>query len=695
MYHYISFSIKGTPMNRSLSHLEFSMLAKKATRVCLYQEIPCSPHLLHEHFSKIMTLHTDAVLLESGSIDHHLSHYSFIACDSFAELMANQAIVTRRVGRLTEKIQTNPFDELRKMIYSLRCAYKKETFFSGSIIGSINYDAVRFIESIPDQHVDDYSQDMCFRFYRTTLRYNHHEKNLFIGLIVDINENNLDAIYHQGMEEINQLIQFLDKDSSLDTKINTQALLEEVKTDLSDEVFMSMVEKAKEHIKRGDIFQVVLSRKFSQSITVAPFQIYQVLRKRFPAPYHFYLPLNDTVIVGASPECLISVQEGEVTIHPIAGTRKRKLPDEDEAIANELLNDEKERAEHMMLVDLARNDLGRVAEPGSVKINELLKIKYFSHVIHLCSKVCARLKKNFDAIDALKATFPAGTLSGAPKIRAMEIIDSLESSRRGLYGGAICRFDYEGNLDSCIAIRMAMIKNGMATIRTGAGIVYDSNPKNEADETRHKAASILHAISLAHKNILNKPLVIIDNYDSFTYNLYQVISAYHPNIQVIRNDKITVEELIKLNPVGIILSPGPGRPEESKVCLAILKTIHTLPILGVCLGHQAMTISFGGEVIGAPTIIHGKKDLITHTKQGLYKDLPSPLEVGRYHSLLAKRENFPKDLVIEAENEEGLIMGIKHKTYPIYGVQFHPESVLTPEGHLLLKNFVELCYDYS
>ena len=683
-------------MNAMLTYDEFSGLAKKAARVCLYQEIPCSPHLLHEHFSKIMTLHTDAALLESGSTDHHLSHYSFIAYDAFAELMANQEIVARRVGKLTEKIQANPFEELRKMIHSLRCAYKKETLFSGSIIGSINYDAVRFIESIPDQHADHHSLDMCFRFYRTTLRYNHHEKNLFIGLTVDINENNLDAIYHQGMEEINQLIHFLNKESSLDTKINnTPALLQEVKTDLSDEAFMSMVEKAKEHIKRGDIFQVVLSRRFSQPIHVEPFQIYQVLRKRFPAPYHFYLPLNDTVIVGASPECLISVQDGEVTIHPIAGTRKRKLPDEDETIANELLNDEKERAEHMMLVDLARNDLGRVAEPGSVKVSELLKIKYFSHVIHICSKVCATLKKNNDAIDALKACFPAGTLSGAPKIRAMEIIDSLEISRRGLYGGAICRFDYEGNLDSCIAIRMAMIKNGVATSRTGAGIVYDSNPQSEADETRHKAASILHAISLAHKNILNKPLVIIDNYDSFTYNLYQVMSAYHSNIQVIRNDKITVEELIKLNPLGIILSPGPGRPEESKVCLAILNTIHILPILGVCLGHQAMTISFGGEVIGAPEIIHGKKDLITHTKQGLYKHLPSPLEVGRYHSLLAKRENFPAELIIEAENEEGLIMGIRHKTYPIYGVQFHPESILTPEGHLLLKNFVALCYDYS
>ena len=201
--------------------------------------------------------------------------------------------------------------------------------------------------------------------------------------------------------------------------------------------------------------------------------------------------------MGASPEKLVSVQQGEVSVNPIAGTRKRVDKKYDDAVSQELLSDEKELAEHMMLVDLARNDVGKVSKPGSVQVTELLKIKHFSHVTHITSTVTGQLRDTLDALDALAATFPAGTLSGAPKIRAMEIIDELESTGRGLYGGAICRMDYQGNLDSCIAFRMAVLSDGVATVRAGAGIVFDSNPQTEADETRHKALSMLSAIRCA------------------------------------------------------------------------------------------------------------------------------------------------------------------------------------------------------
>ncbi len=264
---------------------------------------------------------------------------------------------------------------------------------------------------------------------------------------------------------------------------------------------MQLVERAKQYIIEGDAFQIVLSRRFTQHYQATPFDIYRALRRISPAPYMFYIPTDDGVIVGASPEKLIKVRHNQVEINPIAGTRPRLQNNQDEIIETELLNNEKEVAEHMMLVDLARNDLGRVCAPKSVQVSDLLKVKHFSHVSHITSTVKGQLRDNMDALDALAAVFPAGTLSGAPKIRAMQIIDELETSKRGLYGGAICRLDHQGNLDSCIAIRMALLQDGKATIRTGAGIVYDSDPKSEANETRQKAQSVLAAIQLAEEEL--------------------------------------------------------------------------------------------------------------------------------------------------------------------------------------------------
>ena len=257
-----------------------------------------------------------------------------------------------------------------------------------------------------------------------------------------------------------------------------------------------MVEKAKQHIVDGDIFQVVLSRCFSTKVDAKPFDVYRALRFSNPSPYMFYLEVNGYAIAGASPEKLVSIEDGVVEIRPLAGTRPRgKLPDKE--LAEDLLNDEKEVAEHMMLVDLARNDVGRVGVPGTVKVSRLKEIEYYARVIHISSTVQAQLSPDKDVFDALKGGFPAGTLSGAPKIRAMEIIDELESSSRGIYGGTICAIDGVGNMDNAIAIRMAMIKDGVATVRAGGGLVYDSDPQEEADETRHKARAILDGIALA------------------------------------------------------------------------------------------------------------------------------------------------------------------------------------------------------
>ena len=277
--------------------------------------------------------------------------------------------------------------------------------------------------------------------------------------------------------------------------------------------------------------------------------------------------------------------------------------------------------------------------------------------MHISSTIQGILRKGVDAFDALRAAFPAGTLSGAPKIRAMTIIDGLENSRRGLYGGAICAIDSEGNLDSCIAIRMATIKDGVATVRAGAGVVYDSDPQKEADETRHKARAILEGIILAGGE--KHMILIIDNYDSFTYNLYQFIAQRLDDVQVVRNDKITIDEMKKLKPKGIVLSPGPGKPENAGICVELVKVLlGEVPILGVCLGHQAIAAAFGGNIIHAEEIVHGKKTVVFHNRSGIYKDVPLPFEAARYHSLMVDRHTLPPVLKVEAENGEGMLMGI-------------------------------------
>ncbi|HET8843490.1 MAG TPA: chorismate-binding protein, partial [Ktedonobacteraceae bacterium] len=264
--------------------------------------------------------------------------------------------------------------------------------------------------------------------------------------------------------------------------------------------FESMVDTAKEYIRAGDIFQVVLSQRLSRPVNTAPFTIYRALRAINPSPYMFFLDLEDFHIIGASPELLVRVEHNEVTIHPIAGSRGRGAdPKEDDALAEELKNDPKERAEHVMLLDLGRNDVGRVSQPGTVEVTECMQIERYSHVMHLVSNVIGQLREDVSPYEALRAGFPAGTVSGAPKIRAMEIISELEGEQRGVYAGAVGYFSHSGNLDTAIALRTMVVKNGQAYIQAGGGIVADSNPAAEYQESMHKAGALVRALDLAEQ----------------------------------------------------------------------------------------------------------------------------------------------------------------------------------------------------
>ncbi|KAJ3400269.1 bifunctional tryptophan synthase trp1, partial [Chytridiales sp. JEL 0842] len=413
-----------------------------------------------------------------------------------------------------------------------------------------------------------------------------------------------------------------------------------------------------------------------------------------------------------------------------------KTAEEDEELAQDLLSDLKERSEHIMLVDLGRNDVNRVCVPKTVTVDSLMHIERYSHVMHIVSNVSGTLRKDKTMYDAFRSIFPAGTVSGSPKIRAMQLISELEQEKRGIYAGAVGYFSYSGNLDTCIAIRTMMFKNGYVHLQAGAGIVYDSVPTSEWNETMHKLNSNLTAIKLAEKYyyslqqkkiesktpllqevpheetvsngagveslstpskpITNKPTepsirptILIDNYDSFTFNVYQYLSDLGANVIVYRNDEVTVKDCIALNPRNIVISPGPGHPRESGISMDVIRAFAgKVPIFGVCLGEQCMFELYGGTVTYAGEIVHGKTSPIQHDGKGLYAGVSQGLECTRYHSLAGDKKTLPDCLEVTSTTENGIVMGVRHKEFVMEGVQYHPESIASEEGMKMFANFL-------
>ena len=375
-------------------------------------------------------------------------------------------------------------------------------------------------------------------------------------------------------------------------------------------------------------------------------------------------------VVGSSPEMLVKVQGREVFYRPIAGTRWRgKDEAEDCGWNSEMLSSEKERAEHIMLVDLGRNDLGRVCEYGSVKVEKLMTVERYSHVMHLVSSLRGQLREDVDCFDALMSCFPAGTVSGAPKVRAMEIIEELEKTRRGIYAGGILYLDFAGQpgfvhraahhghqkwsgprasgwrncgrLHACGRVPGV----GEQTRRRCCGR-WKRRTRNSGSQEREAEAVIL----------------LLDNYDSFTYNLAQYLGELGCQLEVHRNDRISVEEIARRKPERIVISPGPCTPQEAGISVELIqKLAGKFPILGVCLGHQAIGAAFGGKIMRAPKLFHGKTSEMKHDGKGIFRRLPNPIVATRYHSLIVERKSLPKELEITAETADGIIMGMRHR----------------------------------
>ena len=482
-------------MLQPLTLNEFQVLANKAKRVAVFQEILANGLSPVTIYAQLFEMYKASGVMLEDMHERECPLYSFVCFEPVASLTVNH------------NDNQNPLTAIRDLQAQLAYSTRAEVAdLITSAAGFITYDAVRYFESIPDRHTVDASMPNAFiNFYALSLAFNHEKQSILISYVVEVGDCP-ERAYQLGQEKIATVVASfeLSRKEKTGTHAGTGSGTKNprndgvVEIDISDVDFMHMVEKAKDYIIRGDAFQIVISRCYKRHYSVSPFDIYQTLRRVSPAPFMFYFPTESQVIIGASPERFVRVHNNQVTVNPIAGTRKRTGEKTDAAIAADLLSDKKEIAEHMMLVDLARNDVGAVSVPGSVQVYELMHVKHYSHVSHITSTVTGQLQDKFDALDAFSAAFPAGTLSGAPKIRAMQIIDELETSRRGLYGGSVCRLDALGNVDSCIAIRMAILKNGIATIRTGAGIVFDSNPFSEAQETHQKARSMLDAIDMAH-----------------------------------------------------------------------------------------------------------------------------------------------------------------------------------------------------
>jgi anthranilate synthase component 1 len=441
-------------------------------------------------------------LFESVSGSEKASRYSIIGLSARRLFRAtgNQVEILED-GDIVESLTViDPLEAVREYLQRFRAPDIEDLpRFTGGLVGYFAYDTIRYIEpSLGENRHPDPLQtpDILLMVSDEILIFDKLKGRLYIVINVDPTE---DTAWESGQQRIEELIGQLDKPLSHQSKVSTSVVSEDdFFSGFSRESYMQAVERAREYIRAGDIMQVVLSQRMSIPYQAKPLDLYRALRTLNPSPYMYFMNLGDFQVVGSSPEILVQVDSGKATVRPIAGTRPRgKTEAEDAAMEQDLLADPKELAEHLMLVDLGRNDLGRIAEIGSVELTERMVIERYSHVMHIVSNVACDIRKEFDAIDVLRATFPAGTVSGAPKIRAMEIIDELEPVKRGVYSGAVGYLGWNGNMDTAIAIRTSVIKDGMLNIQVGAGIVADSQPEMEWEETLNKARATFRAVAMA------------------------------------------------------------------------------------------------------------------------------------------------------------------------------------------------------
>ncbi|NBO92159.1 MAG: anthranilate synthase component I [Planctomycetia bacterium] len=485
---------------------QFAELARNSSVVPVYRQLTGDTLTPVTAFCKIQE-GDGAFLFESVVGGERLGRYSFLGSGSFLRFTAYGERVEMRGAINADVTHPDPLKLLEEQLAKYRAPLVPGLpRFTGGAVGYAGYDTVRYVERLPNPPRDDRGlPDLCFAFHDRMVIFDHITKTIAVVAHAHIDPKNLQASYDEACRRVDRLVERLHQGVA-DIQLTDIDPLGDVTIPYSSNFtqagYEAAVEKCKEYIRAGDAFQVVLSQRLSTETRARPFDIYRALRVVNPSPFLFYLKTAGATLIGSSPEIMCRAESGRVTIRPLAGTRRRgQTAQEDDRLAAELLADPKERAEHIMLVDLGRNDVGRIADYGSVELSQVLSVERYSHVMHLCSTVTGQMRPGTTAFDALRACLPAGTLSGAPKVRAMEIIDELEPCRRGPYGGAVGYVDFSGNMDTCIALRTLVLKGQTAYLQAGAGVVYDSVPRSEYEETMNKARGLLRAIEMAEKQL--------------------------------------------------------------------------------------------------------------------------------------------------------------------------------------------------
>lgn len=481
---------------------EFAAMAQRGNLIPVYREILADLETPVSVLTKLCEK-DHVYLLESVEGGEKWGRYSFLGTDAgvIFQVRGDKVIITEK-GRVEEKEHNgDPIQYLRNLLNRYQpVSVPGLPRFYGGAVGYLGYDMVRYFEKLPGGQIDDLGLDEAVFVISDAMMIFDNIRHTIKVVACAFTEDaaSLEESYAASCRKIADMIKTLSLPVAHQEKDSVDAGDISFSSNMSQEQYEEVVNKAKEYIKNGDVIQVVLSQRFQTECVSNPVDLYRALRFVNPSPYLFFLKLGDATLIGSSPEVMVRLEEQTMELRPIAGTRKRGgTEQEDRQLSDELLSDEKERAEHVMLVDLGRNDLGRVAQTGSVQVNQYMVVEKYSHVMHLVSNVRAQLLRGKDAFDVLAATFPAGTLTGAPKIRAMEIIDELEPLKRGTYGGAVGYFSFNGNMDLCITIRTMLLKEGKLYIQAGAGIVYDSVPEKEHQESVNKARAMLQAVRLA------------------------------------------------------------------------------------------------------------------------------------------------------------------------------------------------------
>lgn len=485
---------------------EFARLADESTLVPVVKSITADLMTPVSAFLAVAEKEPHCFLLESVERGEQIGRYTFLGARPYMRVWARGNEVTIERGARREQRTGNVFETLKELLRAHRAAHLPAVPpFTGGAVGYFAYDAVRRLENIGDRAKDDLSVPDCvLMFFNRLLAFDHLRHQIHIIATVDVSKETPKGAYDRALKDIaaieKKLVAGLRPAHWQKAKHRKGPL--KVHAGSSRERYMRNVERAKEYIAAGDIFQVVLSQRIDFQPDVPPFNLYRALRTVNPSPYMYFLRMGDMHVLGSSPEMLVRVTGPKLEYRPIAGTHPRgKDEAADAQLEEQMRTDEKERAEHVMLVDLGRNDLGRVCEYGSVNVRDLMYVERYSHVMHLVSALEGKLRPDLDALDAFAACFPAGTLSGAPKVRAMQIIEELEPTRRGAYGGSVLYADFTGNLDSCITIRTMFMKGKHAYLQAGAGIVADSDPAKEYQETLNKAQAVLRAVELARNGL--------------------------------------------------------------------------------------------------------------------------------------------------------------------------------------------------